>query len=353
MYVLSFNRSINRASACASATVNALISVDYINSISLRDSLSRAFTCAYAAADARIFNYISHCKQPPLHLSSRYIQIITEGYVEFKMKVYALVGKSGTGKSYQAQNLCKELNIDGIIDDGLFIYENKVMAGISAKRQSTKVGAVKTALFTKEEHQKDVASAIRKIKPRKILVIGTSDEMVKRIADRLELPEIYKTIYITDITTESERAIAYKQRHEMGKHVIPAPAFQLKRQFSGYFMSPLLIFKEWSANKGAMAEKSVVRPTYSYMGDYNLSDKVFSDIVECAAESLEGIEDVIRVLMMTTADGGVEITALVGMRYGYNMVEQAKLLQEQAGNQIEAMTACNVNRFNVEIRSLR
>ena len=37
------------------------------------------------------------------------------------MKVYALVGKSGTGKSYQAVNLCKELNIEAIIDDGLFI----------------------------------------------------------------------------------------------------------------------------------------------------------------------------------------------------------------------------------------
>lgn len=269
------------------------------------------------------------------------------------MKVYALVGKSGTGKSYQAQNLCKELNISGIIDDGLFIYENKVIAGISAKRQTTKVGAVKTALFTKEEHQREVAASIRKIKPRKILVIGTSDEMVRRIAARLELPKIGKTIYITDITTESERAIAHKQRYELGKHVIPAPAFQLKRQFSGYFMSPLLIFKEWSANKGAMAEKSVVRPTYSYLGDYKLSDKVFSDIVECAAKKLEGIDEVFRVLMITTADGGVEITALIGVRYGFNMVKQAKALQEQAGGQIEAMTAFNVNRFNIEIRSLR
>ena len=68
------------------------------------------------------------------------------------MKVYGLIGKSGTGKSYQAVNLCKELNIESIIDDGLFICRNKVMAGISAKRQPTKVGAVKTALFNEEGH---------------------------------------------------------------------------------------------------------------------------------------------------------------------------------------------------------
>ena len=69
------------------------------------------------------------------------------------MKVYALVGKSGTGKSYQAVNLCKELNIEAIIDDGLFIEGNDVVAGISAKRQATMIGAIKTALFTTDEHK--------------------------------------------------------------------------------------------------------------------------------------------------------------------------------------------------------
>ena len=58
------------------------------------------------------------------------------------MKIYGLVGKSGTGKSYQAVNLCKEKNIESIIDDGLFICGNMVIAGISAKRQKTKYAAV-------------------------------------------------------------------------------------------------------------------------------------------------------------------------------------------------------------------
>ena len=60
------------------------------------------------------------------------------------MKVYTLVGKSGTGKSYQALTLCKDLNIESIIDDGLFIYHSQVIAGMSAKRQNTTIGAIKT-----------------------------------------------------------------------------------------------------------------------------------------------------------------------------------------------------------------
>ena len=63
------------------------------------------------------------------------------------MKVYALVGKSGTGKSYQAINLCRDRDIESIIDDGLFICRGKAMAGKSAKREATKIGAIKTALF--------------------------------------------------------------------------------------------------------------------------------------------------------------------------------------------------------------
>ena len=79
--------------------------------------------------------------------------IITKLSKEFKMKVYGLIGKSGTGKSFQAVNLCKQLNIESIIDDGLFICRNKVIAGISAKRQKTRVGAVKSALFYNDAHK--------------------------------------------------------------------------------------------------------------------------------------------------------------------------------------------------------
>ena len=81
------------------------------------------------------------------------------------MKVYSLTGPAGTGKSYQAMALCQEKNIVSIIDDGLFIFRNKVEAGISAKRQKTKVGAIKTALFTTDEHCDSVRRRIRELDP--------------------------------------------------------------------------------------------------------------------------------------------------------------------------------------------
>ena len=116
------------------------------------------------------------------------------------MKVYALVGKSGTGKSFQATYLCGQMNIEYIIDDGLLIGRAAVLAGISAKRQKTKIGAVKTALFTDDTHMREVRDKLSEISPARILVIGTSRDMVFKICRRLGLEEPEIIINIEDIT---------------------------------------------------------------------------------------------------------------------------------------------------------
>ena len=49
------------------------------------------------------------------------------------MITVALVGGSGTGKSYRSIWLAGEKGLDYIIDDGILINHNKVIAGVSAK----------------------------------------------------------------------------------------------------------------------------------------------------------------------------------------------------------------------------
>ncbi|MBK5261383.1 MAG: Asp23/Gls24 family envelope stress response protein [Peptostreptococcaceae bacterium] len=267
------------------------------------------------------------------------------------MKVYALVGKSGSGKSYQAMNICRELNIESIIDDGLLVYGNTVAAGTSAKRQATKIGAIRTALFTNNEHRLLVSEKIKELNIETILILGTSDGMVERIADRLDLPAIEKTVYIEDITTEGERSVAHKQRHELGKHVIPVPTLQIKREFSGYFLDPLKIFRRWG-NKEVFSEKSVVRPTYSYLGDYTISDKAIYDIVHYIGLHTEGVCSIIRADASTTHTG-VEITALVILNYGCRIIDTAKNLQSNILSGVQMMTAFNIETVNVEVRGLK
>ena len=273
------------------------------------------------------------------------------------MKVYSLSGRSGTGKSFQAINLCKEKNIESIIDDGLFICRNKVISGISAKRQSTIIGAVKTAIFADDERAEEAKAAIARMKPASLLVIGTSDEMIDKIIARLELPEPEERIYIEEITSEEERQIARKQRKEMGQHVIPAPTFQLKKQFSGYFMKPMRILKDFGPKghgKDA-GEKSVVRPSYSYMGKYHISEKVMSDIINCISDDLGFIHDIDMVLVdekKEMSNEGIEIELVLDMNYGEDLMSKAEQFQSRVADEIEGMTAFNVNQVNIEVRNV-
>lgn len=267
------------------------------------------------------------------------------------MKVYALVGKSGTGKSYQAMNLCREKGIESIIDDGLYIYKAEALGGRSAKREPTKVGAIKTALFSKDDHRDEVVQFIDETGPESILLLGTSDGMVHKIQKRLGLPEIQETIYIEEITTEGERNIAKKQRTIHGKHVVPAPTFQLKRQFSGYFMDPLRIFRGWGFGKDSLPERSVVRPTYSYLGDFIISDKVIRDIVEYTAQGTPGVAEAFRILEENRAEE-VRIVILATFSAKYNAIEVGQNLQKKVAGMLEQMTALNVEQIDVEVRGL-
>ncbi|MBN7774305.1 Asp23/Gls24 family envelope stress response protein [Clostridium aminobutyricum] len=267
------------------------------------------------------------------------------------MKVYSLVGKSGTGKSYQAMNLCGKMEIPAIIDDGLFIYESRILAGQSAKREATKIGAIKTALFTDESHRAEVAAKIKETDPEKILLLGTSTGMVNRISERLELPEIEERIFIEEITTEDQRTAARKQRVELGKHVIPAPIGQLKTDFSGYFLHPLRRIRNFGFNKETQTDRSVVRPTYSYLGEFFISNKVVTDIVQYLGGTNEAVDSVLSVLTKSTKKG-LELTVLVNLNYGSKIIEEAKALQTEIAERVEYITAFNVCSVNVEIRGL-
>lgn len=264
------------------------------------------------------------------------------------MKIYTLTGKSGTGKSYQAINLCKEKNIESIIDDGLFIFRNRVEAGISAKRQGTMVGAIKTALFTQDEHANSVREKIKELNPETMLILGTSDKMTDKIRARLDLPEeVFERIYIEDITTEEEREIADKQRRGQGKHVIPVPTLQLKRDFAGYFLDPLRIFKDFKTGK-QYTEKTVVRPTFSYMGDFFISDYVLTDIAQCVGKETEGIAKVEKVYENTSPDNLILDVSII-IEANSSIWDVAMYFQQKLAEVIESMTAFNIVTVDIEV----
>ena len=117
------------------------------------------------------------------------------------IQVYALVGESGTGKSFRSKIVAEENGIHAISDYGLLIIDDKIVAGHTAKKETTYMGAVRAALFDDKAQRDSVAKAMKEAKIRKILLLGTSEKMVMKIAMRLQLPQPSKIINIKDIAT--------------------------------------------------------------------------------------------------------------------------------------------------------
>ncbi len=269
-----------------------------------------------------------------------------------KMKVYAFVGPSGTGKSYRAQMVAGEKNTHFIIDDGLLIKDNEVVAGESAKKASTKVATVKHALFYEEKEKEEIIKAIKRYNPESILILGTSDGMVQKIAENLGLPEISETVYITDVATEQEMETARRIRVTEGKHVIPVPTFQIKKDFSGYLLDPLQIFKsKGKGQKPYISEKSIIRPTFSYLGNFTISDLVFRQILEYLATQTPAIYKILKTRVENYGDGA-KLYLEVTIMYGYNVVDGIKSFKEKARKEIEKLTAMNVVELDVVAKNM-
>lgn len=264
-----------------------------------------------------------------------------------KTKVYAFVGPSGTGKSYRAQMVAGENNIHYIIDDGLLVRDNDVIAGVSAKKAPTKIETVKRAIFIDEKERKEMREALKKFKPESILILGTSDDMVEKIATNLGLEVPEKTIYINQVATETEMETAKRIRTTEGKHVIPVPTFEIKRDFSGYILDPLQIFKFNSkTNEPYIAEKSIIRPTFSYMGNFTISDTVFRQIAEYVAKKTEGINRLSRIRVESTISGMI-IYMEVYVVYGYNIVNVLREFKQKTKKEIERLTTMNIQEVSV------
>ncbi len=273
----------------------------------------------------------------------------------FKIKTYAFIGPSGTGKSYRAQYVASERGIKYIIDDGLLIKESQVIAGVSAKKAPTKIETVKNALFLTEDKKIEIQKAIKKYRPDSILILGTSDGMVDKIAANLGLPPIAERIYINEVATQEEMDTARRIRVTQGKHVIPVPTFEIKKDFSGYLLDPLQIFKSKGKNaEPYIAEKSIIRPTFSYLGNFTISDSVFKDIIVTVAKKVEGIYKVLKIRVDKTQNdtAGVQLYIEVSIEYGANMMEVLRIFKKETRREIENLTAMYISNVDIVAKQI-
>ena len=278
------------------------------------------------------------------------------------MKIVSFTGKSGTGKSYRATALAQSRGFDAIIDDGLLIYKGQIVAGTSAKKCASKAAAMRTALFNYDDHRKEVRAAIARYKPEALLIIGTSDKMTNIIAEQLGLHEPEERIYIEDISTEEDRALAAHYRNDEGQHVIPAPVGQLRRDFAGYFMNPLKFFRDRALGNALggkpereddedPTDRTVVRPQFSYFGTFSISEQVIRDIIRITASRYEDTL-VVADRMSNGKQNNMSVTIDVRAVKDVRSVDKCIDFQKDVYDAISSMTAFTVDSVNVRIRDI-
>ncbi len=255
-----------------------------------------------------------------------------------EIQVFAFYGPSGTGKSFRAKLVAQKYHIKAIIDDGLLIYEDNILAGRSAKLEDSYMGAVRVALFDDKEHRDSVAREIQKINLTKILLLGTSEKMVNKIAMRLQLPIPEKYIKIEDIATPEQIEAARISRQIEGKHVIPVRAYEVKEagNFSSIFVSKVKVslakrkllsrFFKSDEEKPVqdlntkLFEKSVVRPSFAVVQRKNISQAYLARLALLSTHNFNG-EIRVKNLNIRTSQTGYRLFVTIDVPFGEPLTE--------------------------------
>lgn len=272
-------------------------------------------------------------------------------------KVYALVGKSGTGKSFRAKLVAENYNIEYIIDDGLLIQGNSIVAGKSAKRERIYMSAVRTALFDDPLHRHEVIKAIKSRKIRKILILGTSERMVARTAERLGLPPPAKVILIEEISSEEDIEKAQKSRNEEGKHVIPVPSIEVERDYPHLLADSIKVLFQRGRGFGRkrsidqkVYEKSVVQPSFhgGDNGKVAISEHALGQMIAHCVDEFDG-ELIVKKVRIRPSHGVYHMRAEVEVPFGSRLTDNLHDLRDYVVDRIEKFTGIMIAEFDLVV----
>lgn len=128
------------------------------------------------------------------------------------------------------------------------------------------------------------------------MILGTSDNMLSKICNNLWLNPPSMLIRIEDVASEEERQIAKRTRMTAGQHTIPVPSMEIKHEFSGYFSDPMdrlrrRLDRELGVKNLSLENaRTVVRPTFSSLGHYSMSDEAMEHMIELIVRKVEGVD---------------------------------------------------------------
>ena len=265
------------------------------------------------------------------------------------IEVYAFVGPAGTGKSQRASQVARQHGIDLIVDDGLVVSRGRIMAGRSAKSEDNMVRAIRRALFEYPAHRAEVMGFLEGRAPCKLMLLATSEGMMRKIVAKLGLSDPVKIIGITDVATQEEIDNALRERREKRQHVVPVARTQIQRNFAGKLVSQLKdLFKSKDRDDG----RTIVKPPFSFDGHVTIGREAILEM----CRRLVVIGDHVRKvheIELETDDDSLEVNLEIDLRLGNrSALLIARLLQKKISVGLSYFTGMDVRKVNVKIHEI-
>ncbi|MGC9311849.1 MAG: hypothetical protein ACP5IA_04080 [Sediminispirochaetaceae bacterium] len=265
--------------------------------------------------------------------------------------VYALVGRSGTGKSFRAKLVAQKYGIDLLIDDGLLIKDQRIIAGKSAKREKAYLSAIKTALFANDRHCREVRHVLEKEKFKRILILGTSEKMTSKISSRLKLPSPSKVINIEEIASKEDIETAVMSRRKEGKHVIPVPTIEIHRNYPQFVYDSVKVFLKKSFSflpeKEKVFEKTVVQPEFG-KGRVTISETAVTQMVlHCVDEFDDTIA--VRKVSVTQEPSGYYLNINIHVPFGVQLSGTIHSLRDYIIESLEHYGGVSIRKVDIKV----
>jgi uncharacterized alkaline shock family protein YloU len=128
---------------------------------------------------------------------------------------------------------------------------------------------------------------------------------------------------------------------------------EIKKAFSGYFIHPLRRFRDFGMRSGRKSsdERSVVRPTYSYLGRYFITERSILDIIGIVASQIPELDSVARAYINIRHDG-VIIDVSIIVKFGHSIIKVAETFQQKVAKEVDIMTSLNIIAVDIDVKGL-
>ncbi len=266
------------------------------------------------------------------------------------IEVVAFVGPAGTGKSHRATHIARQNGIDVIIDDGLVISRGRILAGRSAKSEINRLRAIKRAIFEYPEHRDEVINYLSKSTPPKIMILATSEGMIKKITGRLGLNNPVKIIKITDVSSPEEIEAALRERRDKKQHVVPAAKAQIQQNFAGKLVSQIRGF--FKGRDKDESRNTIVKPLFSFNGKVTIGSEAIFELSRKLLELGSHIRK-IRNLDIETDDDKISLSVELDLNLsGRSALSIAKTLQRKVRMGLSYFTGMEIKQVNIKVNEI-